>query len=148
MGMFDYLVCEYALPKGFEELLDSNFQTKSLSNTMSVYVITEDGGLVRHTVHYEDHPTIRELDGLVSRWQPARVPVKEERIPVPFHGDIEFVGSRFAGRRWERMGQKWVSVALREHVQFRARFNEGKLSRIDVLKDERGKYNDVEKEEQ
>ncbi len=147
MGMFDYLVCEHTLPEGFAEFQNSDFQTKSLENAMNVYVITKEGQLVQHIVHYEDHRTIREFNGLGRAWNPARVPVREERIPLPFHGDIEFGGSRFAGRRREKMGRGWASVPLREHVEFRARFTQGKLSRIDVLEDERGKYDDVEKEE-
>lgn len=148
MGMFDDLVCEYPLPKGFEEFRGKRFQTKDLDNALLTFVITEEGKLLRHSVRYEDHPTIRQWDHLLEWWKPAQVPVEEVRAEVPFHGDVEFIGSRYVGRRREKMGAGWASVPLRERVTFRARFTNGSLARIDVLEDQRGKYDGVERDDE
>lgn len=146
--MFDEVVCEYPLPDGFEEFQDKGFQTKDLDNAMLVYVITTDGRLWRHQVIYEDHPTIREYSTLLERWLPARVPVREERIPILHHGDVDLYTSRFAGRRREKMGDAWASVPLHESVELSARFTDGVLSRIYTTEDQRGKYDGAEKEEE
>ena len=143
MGMFDTVVCEHPLPDGFEGF--RGFQTKDLGSTMGLYVITEGGRLVEHVVRYEDHPTIREWHPFLGRWRPARVPVREKRVDQEHHGDLLFYGSRHVGRErqeWEaRDGSTTaVDVPLRENAEFRARFTEGQLVRIDALPDERGKH--------
>jgi len=50
MGMYDYVKCNYPMPKGFEFLQGSNreFQTKDFTNILDEYTITEDGRLIHH----------------------------------------------------------------------------------------------------
>lgn len=46
MGMFDELICEFALPEGFEKYQHEVFQTKDLGNCCDLYRITKTGELV------------------------------------------------------------------------------------------------------
>ncbi|RLI63032.1 MAG: hypothetical protein DRO67_06395 [Candidatus Asgardarchaeum californiense] len=48
MGMFDYVVCNYQMPEGYDFLQKSDFQTKDFESVMDKYTITEDGLLVHH----------------------------------------------------------------------------------------------------
>lgn len=62
MGMFDYIECEYPMPKGFEFLQEAeDFQTKDFQNVMDKYTITKEGRLIHHKyiwdiVPEEDRP--------------------------------------------------------------------------------------------
>lgn len=53
MGMFDYVKCEYPMPKGYEFLIEGTpetqeFQTKDFENVMDKYTITREGRLIHH----------------------------------------------------------------------------------------------------
>jgi hypothetical protein len=51
MGMFDWVKCEYPLPRKLEGV--SLFQTKSFNNLMETYRIGSDGYLYHTPIHYE-----------------------------------------------------------------------------------------------
>jgi len=64
MGMFDYITCEFKLPKWNKEVQKEMFQTKSLECSMNKYIITKN----RKLIYIDDKKT------------------KEN----PYHGDIIF----------------------------------------------------------
>jgi hypothetical protein len=103
MGMFDELTIDYPLPD--IGTVDWKFQTKSFENELAHYHITTDG----------------ELQLLVRGWLGEWEAV--DRIPVtlygePYHGYVEFHDLHDDTGVW---------------YQFRAKFTDGKLVRIDTV---------------
>lgn len=107
MGMFDYLKCEYPLPR--PEMQDRSFQTKSFHNLMGLYWITAAGRLLHQKL----------------QWDNARPETEREWTDVDYHGDVWFYD--FA-RSWEP-GLNTITADDRL-VYFRARFTEGQLQWI------------------
>jgi hypothetical protein len=103
MGMFDYIVCKHPLPDGFDAS-KVEWQTKDTdSQYLDIYTITEDGRL------------------LFGAWRDGK---RSPDVPQPdFHGDIFFYGNDGGWNAPE--GYYWR--------EYRARFSEGKLLRIDLI---------------
>lgn len=123
MGMYDEIRCEYPLPEsGYRVLPGHTFQTRSFWRGMDRYTITTERILILHHEVWEKVPQAeREWDDLLGEWvEPMRaVPAGNERIP--YHGDVYFDDS-FAIR--DEAGQVYI--------KYKARFTEGRLSRIEV----------------
>lgn len=120
MGMFDYIRCEAPLPET-PVPPPQEFQTKDTPDQgMTVYTITKDGRLTWRPYQYEKVPKAErpypDDDGILGLAGSIRRIEQETRI-VDFHGDINFYGSTRDGGWWE----------------YRARFTDGRLSRIDVV---------------
>ena len=129
MGMFDEIRCEYPLPySGYRVLPGHTFQTKSLECGLDEYTITADGLLILQKVHWERVPEEERPYYGKPEWENPRyrvigamraAPVGDEEIP--YHGDVHFYDD-FAIR--EEATQVWI--------EYKARFTEGRLSRIEV----------------
>ncbi|MEW6635468.1 MAG: hypothetical protein AB1425_01490 [Actinomycetota bacterium] len=130
MGMYDEIRCEYPLPhSGYRVLPDHTFQTKSLENLLEKYTITADGELIWHKVRLESVPEEERPCYGTPGWEKPlgksigsmrEVPEGDER--VPYHGDVYFYDAfRVRGEAGERV---WL--------EYKARFTEGRLSRIEV----------------
>lgn len=86
MGMFDYIDCEYPLPDGFG--VKEGYQTKSLSRTLSNYLITKDGKL------------FLIQDGIWQTYEindPRRDQVFDPIWQEKFTGEIKFYGFNLIG---------------------------------------------------
>jgi hypothetical protein len=82
MGMFDYLICKYPLPRPEMQLCE--FQTKSFENALELYEITVDGRLVRH--EWERGPDASErLADRMNAKETAR-----PSIPIDYTGEVRF----------------------------------------------------------
>jgi hypothetical protein len=103
MGMFDYLLCEYALPIGVPDWLTNDivFQTKDTeSQYMETYVITEQGRLIHQAVKYETVPEEERPYYGKPEWETAtwmqicgmirKIPIGN--VDTNFHGDLHFHG--------------------------------------------------------
>lgn len=130
MGMYDEIRCEYPLPgTGYRVLPGHAFQTKDLECLLDRYTITAEGLLVLHREVWEPVPEEeRPYYGTLAWEKPLgkwirsmkAVPVGDEEIP--HHGDIRFYDAfRMKGEDERRV---WL--------EYRARFTEGSLSRIEV----------------
>lgn len=130
MGMYDEIICEHPLPKTGYKLPEGHdgWQTKDLENLLDRYTITADGGLLLHRVRHEDVPEQErpyygtpEWDGPLGGWVGSLRCVPDGDDEVPYHGDVRFYDAfRIKGGE----GRVWI--------EFRARFTEGRLSRIEV----------------
>jgi hypothetical protein len=129
MGMFDNIECNYPLPISkdlldIEELniYDVQFQTKSLENLMELYVITEDGELLRKKNRYEwvddDNYFLKGYMDVVSS-----ADVKEN-----FHGIIEFY---FYETYLKDVDGKKKEMTVTG--EYEAKFVDGKLSSIELV---------------
>lgn len=129
MGMYDEIRCEYPLPEtGFRVLVGHTFQTKDLDNLLDKYTITTDGRLIHHREHYEEVPEKERplygtpgWDESLGKWVGSLRSVPEGDEEIPYHGDIHFYDA--FGVRGEA-GRVWLA--------YKARFTEGRLSRIEV----------------
>ena len=128
--MYDEIRCEYPLPySGYQVLPGHTFQTKSLECGLDEYTITADGtpdsaqGAVVSAYPRKSARTTVLRNGKIPRCRVAgsirTVPVGDEE--VPYHGDIHFYDD-FGVR--EEATQVWI--------EYKARFIEGRLSRIEV----------------
>lgn len=129
MGMFDNIECNYPLPIS-KELLDVEelnvyeveFQTKSLENLMELYVITEDGELLRRKNRYEwvddDNAFLKGYMEVVSS-----ADVKEN-----FHGILEFYFYESYVRDVNGK-KKEITVS----GDYEAKFIDGKLTTIELV---------------
>lgn len=132
MGMYDEIRCEYPLPRsGYRVLPGHTFQTKSFENLMDKYTITTDGKLILHKEVWEPVPEEErpyygepEWDRPFGRWigSAKAMPAGDEEIS--YHGDVRFYDV-FRVALLEGAGRRvWL--------EYRARFTEGRLSRIEV----------------
>lgn len=130
MGMYDEIRCEYPLPRtGYRVLPGHTFQTKDLECLLDKYTITAGGFLVLHREVWEPVPEEErphygspEWEKPLGKWigSMRAVPMGDEE--VPHHGDILFYDSfRVEGEGGRRV---WL--------EYKARFTEGFLSRIEV----------------
>jgi hypothetical protein len=133
MGMFDYLKCEHPLPDGYTGPAD--WQTKDTDDQyLSLYTITADGRLVSDDWHMEEVPLAErpypdaEPGSFQSICGIARRVVDRANVERPFHGDLFFY-SATDGDFNDAAGYTWR--------EYRARFTEGKLLRIDLIECER-----------
>lgn len=123
MGMFDYIKCEAALPETPVPPPDGEtFQTKDTPvQDLTVYTITSDGRLTWRPYHYEEVPKAErpypDDDGFLGMRGCIRR-VEQPAEDLAFHGDICFYAGNHPDVGW------W---------EYRARFTEGHLVRIDVL---------------
>jgi hypothetical protein len=123
MGMFDYLRCDVPLPETpVPPPGDEPFQTKATPDQyMTVYTITADGRLTWRPYHWEDVPKEErpypDDDGFLGLCGSMR---RVERDPedIPYHGDIDFYAGNHPDVGW------W---------EYKARFTEGKLARIELV---------------
>jgi hypothetical protein len=137
MGMFDSLYCEKNLPtpKDFENLnIDWSkveFQTKSLDNCLSKYVITKDGKLVEQVTEYEHIPFTKE-ELKRKDHKPWNI-VKESKIVNQYTKDVSFHG---VIRFYESFN---LSAEEDAWVDFDAYFIYDKLDKIELVNVERNK---------
>lgn len=136
MGMFDYIRCDAPLPETEVPPPTAEwFQTKDTPDQyMTVYTITADGKLVWRPYCMEEVPKAERPypndDGLLGlAGSMRRVEADEEALP--FHGDIEFYTSNHPDVGW------W---------EYRARFTEGLLARIDLVEFRKPEGRDRNKE--
>lgn len=129
MGMFDDLTvecelpdCGYAIPHPH-----SQWQTKDLHCAMERYVLEADGTLNRCWYEYEDDPSGKTYTVLGMTY-PERVVVAQGKLPVTdLHQDVFFYDSFEVEDNGYTL---WL--------EYKARFTEGKLSRIELVEaDER-----------
>jgi hypothetical protein len=120
MGMFDELRCRYPLPvDGANELL---YQTKSLTNALDQYQISEQGELSRLDYDLEDRsdptkPGLLALVGIATR-------VNERWVPEPLTGEVRFHGSldgSWSEQSWLEFSAYFVKGKLRELHQLKGR---------------------------
>lgn len=121
MGMFDYIKCEMPLPETGVPPPTDLFQTKDTPDQyLTVYTITADGQLVwrpyeMEIVPKEERPYPND-DGILGMAGMLRR-VEGEPAAVPFHGDIYFYEGNHPDVGW------W---------EYRARFTEGKVNKIEL----------------
>ncbi|MEK6792244.1 MAG: hypothetical protein AABX95_00325 [Nanoarchaeota archaeon] len=84
MGMFDYLKCEFKLPKGNENIQNEEFQTKDFECMLDLYTITKDKKL--------------------------KCKSKGKIKTLPYHGDIRFYTS--TGNHMDKT-HKWYEFNAR-----------------------------------
>lgn len=103
MGMFDSVKCRYPVPD--PECQNLDFQTKDLEQTLSEYVILEDGRLVvrRRDVEWVDDPSAFLGSHMVTKrsWW-------EEDY---HHGDVVIYGLKRSDKPAE--GDNWVEYVVR-----------------------------------
>ena len=125
MGMFDYVICERALPIPQVVLDDcpdekwdeTQFQTKSLDSMLEDYEISEDGTLYVHD--YE----LRVHDQEQGPFGPKTERIDKGILEQDFTGEIEFYGD-FVGKE----NDHWL--------EFKALFWKGQLKELDLIKHE------------
>lgn len=112
MGMFDEIRVEHILP-GKTEITDEWYQTKSLENIMSRYVISANGELYEETWDYEwvgDEKNF--LGGYLSK-----IPNSYRREYLTnYHGDIIFYSSKPMNedRVWRDYNARFTNGKLQE----------------------------------
>ena len=131
MSMFDNIQCEYPLPDtGYPVSPGHTFQTKSLGRALDEYTITADGRLILNKVRWESVPDEERPYYGTPEWENVwaklagslrTVPVGDEE--VLYHGDVYFYDV-FSSR--DGSEEAWI--------EYKARFTEGGLSRIEVAK--------------
>ena len=122
MGMFDTIICEYALPRSSlsegiapdERWETQEFQTKSLDNGLKTFFITADGEL-----HEERHDREWVKDDSHSGGGYFKTN-HSWREPRDYHGEIVF-GYLFYGDEQD------------SYLEFKAIFTKGKLSNIKLV---------------
>lgn len=129
MGMFDNIECNYPLPVS-KELLDVEefnifeveFQTKSLENLLELYIITEEGELVRRKAQYDwKDDDSYFLKGYMEK-------ISEQDIKENFHGILEF----YCYESYLRdIGGKKEEITV--SVDYEAKFFDGKLVSIELV---------------
>ena len=129
MGMFDNIQCNYPLPVS-KELLDVEefdiceveFQTKSLENLLELYIISEQGELIRRKAQYEwkndDSYFLKGYADIVS----------EEDIKQDFHGVLEFYCYE---SYLKDDGDKKKEITI--SVDYEAKFVDGKLTSVHLV---------------
>jgi hypothetical protein len=112
MGMFDYIRTEIQLPDFDGDIKVTEFQTKDLKNSLSTYVISQNGELYKEEWEYIWIPDdTRLFKGYIQQ-----IPNSYRRIYLDFHGDITFYSGDFQRRPTWR--------------DYHARFTEGRLTKI------------------
>jgi len=88
MGMFDYVKCDYPLPRA--EDVGAEFQTKDFDNPfMEQYIITAEGRLTKPKVRYEDRSDPK-AEGLMA-FCGMMTPVPTGEIEdLNWHGYLHF----------------------------------------------------------
>jgi hypothetical protein len=125
MGMFDYLkISTEKLPLSPDEKRavgeNHEWQTKDFDCILSTAEITDDGKLRFFSFKYAwDEDAVSPMTKITGR-KGGLIRVDEEWIDVPHHGYVRFYGS--ANNVW---------------YEFMAKFTEGVLVNITVLKDHR-----------
>jgi hypothetical protein len=88
VGMFDNVICEHALPDGYDPT-EEWFQTKDTpTQALDTYKITADGQLLyeEHDVEDRSDPNatgLARLRGMATR-------VNKRWVPADFHGALRF----------------------------------------------------------
>lgn len=129
MGLFDNIECNYPLPIS-KELLDVEelniyeveFQTKSLENLMELYVITEDGELLRRKNRYE---WVDDDDAFLKGYMEV---VSSEDVKENYHGIVEFYFYESYLRDVDGK-KKEITVS----GDYEAKFIDGKLFSIELV---------------
>jgi hypothetical protein len=131
--MYDEVRCEHPLPQTGYRVPDRHvFQTKDLENALLRYTITADGRLVLHREVMEEVPEEERpyygtpgWDGPLGRLVGSvrSEPAGDEE--VRYHGDLRFHDAF-------RVVGEGASPGERVWIEYRARFTEGSLARIEV----------------
>lgn len=129
MGMYDEISCEYPLPgTGYRVLPGHTFQTKDFERLLDRYTITAEGLLVLHREAWEPVPEEERpyygtpgWEKPLGKWIGSMRAVPGGDKEIPHHGDILFYD---AFRVKGEAGRVWL--------EYRARFTEGSLVRIEV----------------
>lgn len=132
MGMFDTIICKRPLPLSdlLQELkqdwASTDFQTKDLDCTLSLYVINEDGELHEEIIERDYIPYTEEERKLLTHrsWNPYKeVVVKNKYMkPIAHHGVVKF----YTSVEYTAEQDIWVD--------FNAYFIYGKLDKIELFK--------------
>jgi hypothetical protein len=140
MGMFDTLNLRRPLPDGWTPP-DGTLQTKDFECVMDTLTITEEGRIVAsgrpwwsNEVTQEEFDVIEKRIAETRRLLPDFLPNRSYRIvadeeiaalrhDLDFHGDMEFIGQRVH------------PDGSTTFCEYRARFTEGVLQRIEKLPD-------------
>jgi hypothetical protein len=111
MGMFDEIRIEQVLP-GNTEITDEWYQTKSLDNVMTKYVITAAGELYEELWNYEwiDDDSYKFFKGYSQKIEGS---YRREYL-TDYHGDIIF----------------YVGLENKVWRDYYARFTDGKLTKM------------------
>lgn len=90
MGMFDYVKCNYPLPR--PEDVGVEFQTKTFEDPfMQHYEISTDGRLLLQIVNYEDRSDKTAEPGSFASLRGCMTPVPTgEMRDMDWHGYVEF----------------------------------------------------------
>jgi hypothetical protein len=119
--MFDSIRCDFRLPNSAHNLVD-NWQTKSLTNTLSIYIITDEGRLLLESPVYEE-VSREDHDDFLG---PMRV--KELRIfDTHYHGVVRFYTLYPENHDWS---STFVEDMEQEWVEYEAKFTDGQLVQI------------------
>ena len=84
MGMFDYLICKYPLPRPEMQLCE--FQTKSFESALDLYEITADGRLVRYEWEGDGGP---DASGRLGNWTEGKRMIHPPTF-VDYTGEVRF----------------------------------------------------------
>jgi hypothetical protein len=109
MGMFDYVICEMALPQQPRPPRTRLFQTKDTTpQFLERFTITTNGRLIHHRVHYQQVP--------LSERPYAATPVIGSIRAIPagvvdtnFHGMLEFHAYDSESREYWSYGAKFTA---------------------------------------
>jgi hypothetical protein len=116
MGMFDYVICEVPLPDGYVPP-DGGFQSKDLDCDLDTYVIRADGRLTK-ALDFDDG----------DRRKPS------EFRDSDFHGWFNFYDFGKVG-----VGASTAiypnGEPIREWHEYRAKFTDGRLVKIEIVED-------------
>jgi hypothetical protein len=100
MGMFDYVICEYPLPRNAPKYaVGAQFQTKDTeSQYLETYVITKEGRLIHRAVKYENIPENErpyygkpecEESGLYRLMGSRRKVLTGDVVDTNYHGNLK-----------------------------------------------------------
>ena len=127
MGMFDSIQCNHPLPLPLEiidlipDIYEQEIQTKDLDCSMTIYILEEDGKLLREDRKYE----WKDDDSyfLKGYFETVETKIEDSR----FHGIVNFY-------LYERLyTDETRNSGLDVSIDFLGKFNNGVLESIDVL---------------
>ena len=134
MGMYDYIYCDYPLPKGCGVAQKKAFQTKDFDCQMLTYRITKEGRLIKEVYEYEKTPEEERPFWGTEKWDKGEfyrlcgsMRPKQDTPPIDinFHGDVNFYTSHGLEGEW---------------FEFAARFTDGELQWVRRVTDDEGKH--------
>jgi hypothetical protein len=123
MGMYDELTCNYPLPDKFKKYQNKRFQTKSLGNCLSQYLISREGQLIEQTFDWldvpeEERPYYNKPEWNRLSWVGALETIPNEPTELNYTGEVRFYTSDQENDSW---------------IEFVALFSKGKLILLDPV---------------